>query len=206
MLVPPVVRGKRQVIPLPLVLFDKRGYHAVIVAPSPGGSARSRVIYIYQSNFGKRLIIDSGADVVVVVVVVEASAQKVYPGVILASASTLSGSVVRTLRGEGLPNMFCLVASSLGYLRSPCSIVCGSSLQRGHRGSAEGPKRLAVGSQVRKEDHVRSVASGHAILGPGEPAIHLRCPQIRRWWIYKRPADEGSGGGIGDAPRRVAGG
>ncbi len=41
---------------------------------------------------------------VVLVVVVEASAPKVYPRVTLASASTLSGSVVRTLRGgEGLP-------------------------------------------------------------------------------------------------------
>ncbi len=41
------------------------------------------------------------------VVVVEASAPKVYPRVTLASASTLSGSVVRTLMGgEGLPNMF----------------------------------------------------------------------------------------------------
>ncbi len=39
--------------------------------------------------------------------------------------------------------MFCLVASSLGHLRSQCSIVCGSSLQRGHRGSAEGSRRLA---------------------------------------------------------------
>ncbi len=82
--------------------------------------------------------------VVVVVVVVEASAPKVYPRVTLASTSTLSGSVVRALRGgEGLPNMFCLVASSLGHLRSQCSIVCGSSLQRGHRGSAEGSRRLS---------------------------------------------------------------
>ncbi len=82
--------------------------------------------------------------VVVVVVVVEASAPKVYPRVTLASEGTLLGSVVRTLRsGEGLPNMFCLVASSLGHLRSQCSIVCGSSLQRGHRGSAEGSRRLA---------------------------------------------------------------
>ncbi len=64
---------------------------------------------------------------VAVVVVVEASAPKVYPMVTLASASTFSGSVLRTLRcGEGLPNMFCLVASSLGHLRS-YSIVCGSS-------------------------------------------------------------------------------
>ncbi len=76
---------------------------------------------------------------VVVVVIVEASAPKVYPRVTLASASTLSGSVVNTLRGgEGLPNMFCLVASSLGHLRSQCSIVCGSPLQRGHRGLRRG--------------------------------------------------------------------
>ncbi len=82
--------------------------------------------------------------VVVVVVVVEASAPKVYPRMTPASASTLSGSVVRTLTGgEGLPKMFCLVASSLGHLRSQCSIVCGSSLQRGHRGSAEELRRLA---------------------------------------------------------------
>ncbi len=79
-----------------------------------------------------------------VVVVVEASAPKVYPRVTLASASTLSGSVVRTLRGgERLPNMFYLVASSLGHLRSQCSIVWGSSLQSGHRGPAEESRRLA---------------------------------------------------------------
>ncbi len=54
--------------------------------------------------------------VVVVVVVVEASAPKVYPRVTVASANTLSGSVVRSLRGrEGLPKMFCPVASSLGH-------------------------------------------------------------------------------------------
>ncbi len=66
--------------------------------------------------------------VVVIIVVVEASAPNIYPRVTLASASTLSGSVVRTLRGgEVLPKMFYLVASSLGHLRSQCSIVCGSS-------------------------------------------------------------------------------
>ncbi len=44
----------------------------------------------------------------VFVVVVEASAPKVYPRVTLASASTFSESVVRTLRGgEGLSAMFC---------------------------------------------------------------------------------------------------
>ncbi len=41
-----------------------------------------------------------------VVVVLEASVPKVYPRVTLVSASTLSGSAIRTLRdGEGLPNM-----------------------------------------------------------------------------------------------------
>ncbi len=79
-----------------------------------------------------------------VVVILEASAPKVYPRVTLASASTLSGSVVRTLSGgDGLSKIFCLVASSLGILRSQCSIVCVSSLQRGHRGSAERSRRLA---------------------------------------------------------------
>ncbi len=85
-----------------------------------------------------------GFELVVTTVVVEASAPKVYPKVTLARASTLSGSVVSTLRGgEGLPNMFCLVASSPGHLRSQCSIVCGSSLQRWHRGPSEGSRRLA---------------------------------------------------------------
>ncbi len=150
--------------------------------------------------------------VVVVLVLVEASAPKVYPMVTLASASTLSGSVIRTFRGgEGCPNMFCLVASSLGLLRSQFSIVCGSSMQRGHRGlrrdRGDGYQQWSVaGSQARKEDRVRSVASGHAIFGPGEPAMHLRCPRICRWWTCKRPVVEGSRGGRGDGPWRVAGG
>ncbi len=92
---------------------------------------------------------DPVAVVDVVVVVVEASAPKVYSRGTLASTSTLSGSVVRTLRGgEGLPKMFRLVASSMGHVRSQCSIVCGSSLQRGRRGSAEGSKRFVGGGCV----------------------------------------------------------
>ncbi len=64
------------------------------------------------------------------VVGVEALAPKTYSMVILASASTLSGSVVRTLRsGEGLPKMFCLVALSMGHLRSQCSIVFAKGTQ-----------------------------------------------------------------------------
>ncbi len=82
--------------------------------------------------------------VVVVVVVVEASAPKVYPRVTVASASILSGSVVRNYRvEEGLPKMFCLVVSSLGHLCSQSLIVCVSSLQRGYRGSAEEPRGFA---------------------------------------------------------------
>ncbi len=57
----------------------------------------------------------------VVVVVVEASASKVYSRVTLASTSTLSVSMVRTLRdGEGLPNMFCLVASRVRFSKFEC--------------------------------------------------------------------------------------
>ncbi len=57
-----------------------------------------------------------------------------------------------------------------------------------------------AGLQARKEDRVRLVASGRAILGPGEPAIHLHCPRICRWWTPQRPADEGSRG-IGNGPK-----
>ncbi len=63
-------------------------------------------------------------------VLVEDSAQNVKSSMTLASASTLSGSAVRTLSvEEQLPNSSFLVSSSLGHLRSQCSIVCGSSLQ-----------------------------------------------------------------------------
>ncbi len=88
-----------------------------------------RKTFLPGTSFCLCLTIEKGGGVVV-----EASVPKVYPRVTLASASTFSGSVVRTLRGgEGLSEMFCLVASSLGHLRSQCSIVCGSSLQRGSR-------------------------------------------------------------------------
>ncbi len=85
-------------------------------------------------------------------------------------------------------------------------------LAKGTQGVRGGVEEIGVGfqqwyvagSQARQEDRVRSVASGRAILGPGEPAVHLHCPWICRWWIRKRPADEGSRGGIGDGPGRVA--
>ncbi len=63
MLVPPNFRGKRQAMPLPLLLCGKRGHHALITAPSPGVSARSRVLFIHERYSGKRFMIDSGADV-----------------------------------------------------------------------------------------------------------------------------------------------
>ncbi len=56
-----------------------------------------------------------------VVVVIEASAPWVYPRVTPASASTPSGSVVRTLMcGEGLPKMFCPVTSWVYILARAC--------------------------------------------------------------------------------------
>ncbi len=33
-----------------------------------------------------------------------------------------------------------------------------------------------AGSEAREEDRARSVGSGRAVLGPGEPAKHLSCP------------------------------
>ncbi len=52
-----------------------------------------------EVHMGGFLLFTVAGIVVVGVIVVEASAPKVYPRVTLASASTLSGSVVRTLRG-----------------------------------------------------------------------------------------------------------
>ncbi len=94
--------------------------------------------------------------------------------VTIASASTLPGSVVRTFRGgEGLPKMYCLAASSPGRFRSQCSIVCGSSLQRGHKGSAEGSRRLAVEASaldstrwsLRAPTPSRVQSRGHSVGG-----------------------------------------
>ncbi len=60
----------------------------------------------------------------------------------LASASTFTGSVVRTPRGgEGLPKACCRGTSMFGHLCSQCSGVCGSSLHSGHVGSAAGSSR-----------------------------------------------------------------
>ncbi len=83
---------------------------------------------------------------------------------------------------------------------------------KGTQGVCGGVEEIGVGfqqwsmasSQARKEDRVHSVASGHAILRPGEPAIHLRYPRVCWWWIYKCFADEGSRGCIGNGPKRVA--
>ncbi len=83
-------------------------------------------------------------------VVVETSSPRAFRKATLASASTLSESVVRALRGgEGLLQMCCLVASSLGHLRNQRLVVCGSSLQRGHSGSAEESRRCGVRFQQR---------------------------------------------------------
>ncbi len=144
----------------------------------------------------------------VVFVVVEASTPKIYPKVTLGRARTLSGSVLRTLRGgERLPQIFCLVASSLGHLRSRSS----NAFAKGAQGVCGEVEEICVqwsvsGSEAREEDRVRSDGSGHAVLGPGEPDIHLHCPPLCGWWIYTCPVDAGSRGCKGNGPRRVVGG
>ncbi len=60
----------------------------------------------------------------------------------LASASTFSGSVVRTPSGgEGLPKVCCWTASRFGHLCSQYSSVCDSSLHSGHVGPAVGSSK-----------------------------------------------------------------
>ncbi len=79
-----------------------------------GAPERLHLFPFCRGRHGEVAVVTS-AVVVVVVVVVEASAPKVYPRVTLASASTLSGSVVRTLRGgEGLPNISALLHRAWG--------------------------------------------------------------------------------------------
>ncbi len=64
----------------------------------------------------------------------------------LASASTFSGSVVRTLsRGEGLLKVCYRRTSRFGHLCDQCSSVCGSCLHSGHVGSAVGSRKWAYG-------------------------------------------------------------
>ncbi len=59
----------------------------------------------------------------------------------LASASTFSGSVVRTQSGgEGLPKVCCRRTSKFGHLGSQCSSDCSSPL---HSGSAAGSSNWA---------------------------------------------------------------
>ncbi len=97
-------------------------------------------------------------------IVIEASSPKAYHRVTVASASNLSGSLVRALRGgEGLPKMFCLVVSNLRHLRNQVSIVCGSSLQRVFTqwvcGGVEEigvglQQRCVTGSKARKENRI----------------------------------------------------
>ncbi len=61
---------------------------------------------------------------------------------VIASASPLSGSVMRTLSGgEGLPKVCCRRTLRFGHLCSQCSRVCGSSLHSERvRSSAESSK------------------------------------------------------------------
>ncbi len=63
---------------------------------------------------------------------------------VLANASTFSGSVVRAPSGgEGLPKVYCRRTSRFGHLCSQCPSVCGSSLHSGHVRLAAGPSEWA---------------------------------------------------------------
>ncbi len=75
------------------------------------------------------------AAVVVVVIFVEASAPKAH--------STLLGLAVGILTsGEGLPNLFCLVISSLGHLRSLSVPLCkGDTVSTGGGGGSQEDRR-----------------------------------------------------------------
>ncbi len=63
---------------------------------------------------------------------------------------------------------------------------------KGTQGVCGGVEGIDVGFQqrsvaalkVHKEDRFRTAANGHAIFGPGEPAIYLRCPRICWCWTY----------------------
>ncbi len=92
------------------------------------------------------------------VVVLEASAPKAYPRVALASASTLSGSGVRTLMGgEGFakpgaspqPVFDCLWR----LFTMGTQWVCGGVEEIG----VDFQQRSVAGSKARKEDRVRSL-------------------------------------------------
>ncbi len=78
--------------------------------------------------------------VVAVVIVVEASAPRANWGE-RQHPLGFSGKNLKGLRK--VSKVFCLVASSLEHQRSQCSVICVSSLQRGHSGSVEMSRRLA---------------------------------------------------------------
>ncbi len=79
-------------------------------------------------------------------------------------------TISRSLRvGEKLPKIFYLVASSPGHLRSQCLIFCGSSLQRGHSGSAEESTNLAYAFNSGVwPARICMIANRSAIFGPAK--------------------------------------
>ncbi len=74
--------------------------------------------------------------------------------------------------GEGLPQVFCLVASSLGHLCSQCLTACGSSSKKGTQWVYGGVEEIGVsfqqmsvtGSKAGKEDRIRTIANEFAIF------------------------------------------
>ncbi len=78
----------------------------------------------------------------------------------IAIASSLSGSMVRTLRvGEEFLKMFCLVTSSLRLFLSRYSIVCDSTLLSG--GVEKIGCKFVVAWYLRNPGEHKEVISGH---------------------------------------------
>ncbi len=85
--------------------------------------------------------------------------------------------------------MFCIVVFEPWTPPLPVLDCLRLPFTKGIQGVCGGAEEICVGfrpwsvagSLTRKEERIRSFASGHAILAPGEPAIQLRCPKISRW-------------------------
>ncbi len=103
--------------------------------------------------------------------------------VVLASASTLSAAMARTVKsGEGLSKLSS-DSSRIEPGASPqpefdCLRLLFAKWTQGVCGGVEEigigfQQRNVAGSQARKEDRVRTVVSGHSIVGPGESASLL---------------------------------
>ncbi len=76
--------------------------------------------------------------------------------------------------GEGLPEMFYLVASSLEHFRSQCLIICCSSLQRGPN-EQTGNRRDAVLLALIRAGHTPLLKAYANLLDPSADPLCCCC-------------------------------